>query len=113
MITNVAWIGAVDHRISAAIVFFVLLLLLNTGARRRLFPLRAGAVLLTMCAVSWVLRSLSDVWLADARLQALCFSAQVMALHMLFLAGSWMRTMTERASKSAEAVSCTLMQKSF
>ncbi len=89
MITNVAWIGAVDHRISAAIVFFVLLLLLNTGARRRLFPLRAGAALLTMCAVSWVLRSLSDVWLADARLQALCFSAQIMALHMLFLAGSF------------------------
>ena len=89
MITNVAWIGAVDHRISAAIVFFVLLLLLNTGARRRLFPLRAGAALLTMCAVSWVLRTLSDVWLADARLQALCFSAQIMALHLLFLAGSF------------------------
>ncbi len=89
MITNVAWIGAVDHRISAAIVFFVLLLLLNTGARRRLFPLRAGAALLTMCAVSWVMRTLSDVWLADVRLQALCFSVQIMTLHLLFLAGSF------------------------
>ena len=31
MINNLSWIGAVDHRISAAIVFFILLLLLSTG----------------------------------------------------------------------------------
>lgn len=88
MITNVAWIGAVDHRISAAIVFFLLFLLLNTGTRRGLFPLRAGAVLLTMCAVSWALRTLSDVWLANIYQQGLCYSVQIMALHLLFLAGS-------------------------
>ena len=31
MISNQLWIGAVDHRISAAIVLFVLMLLLFTG----------------------------------------------------------------------------------
>ena len=40
MITNLSWIGAVDHRISAAIVFFMLLLLLNTGKKRSWFPVR-------------------------------------------------------------------------
>ena len=79
MISNQLWIGAVDHRISAAVLFFILLLLLNTGKKQRLFPLRAGAVLAGMCLSSWLLRSMSDEWIADPRLQAVCNSAQIMA----------------------------------
>ncbi len=86
MIGNLAWIGVVDHRISAAIVFFVLMLLLNTGKKRSRFPLRALAVLTGMCVSCWLLRSLSDEWLTDLRFQALCFSAQTMVLHLLFVA---------------------------
>ncbi len=86
MIGNLAWIGAVDHRISAAIVFFALTLLLNTGKKRSHFPLRALAMLTAMCAAGWLLRSLSDEWLLDMRFQALCFSFQTMVLHLLFVA---------------------------
>ena len=88
MIYDEAWIGAIDHRISAAIVFFMLLLLLNNGRRRTLFPLRALGSLAVMCAASWVIRSLSDEWLTDVRLQGLCYAAQLLALHILFLVAS-------------------------
>ena len=87
MTTNLIWISAVDHRISAAIVFFILMLLLNTGKRRSLFVLRAAAVLASMCLCSWLLRSLSDEWLGSLHLRALCYSAQTMALHLLFVWG--------------------------
>ncbi len=86
MINNLVWIGAVDHRISAAIVLFVLMLLLNTGKRRSLFPLRALAAFAVMCLSSWVFRSLSDEWITDVRFQALCISVQTMVLHLLFVA---------------------------
>ena len=85
MTTNFIWISAVDHRISAAIVLFILMLLLNTGKRRSLFVLRAAAVLASMCLCSWLLRSLSDEWLGSLQLRALCFSAQTMVLHLLFV----------------------------
>ena len=84
MIHNFAWIGTVDHRISAAVVFFVLMLLLNKGEKRPLFPLRALWVLIAMCLASWLTRSLSDEWLSDVRLQALCYSAQLLSLYLLF-----------------------------
>ena len=79
MISNQSWVGAVDHRISAAIVFFVLMLLLNTGKKHGSFPLRAGVTLAVMCLSSWLLRSMSDEWLTSAYAQALCCSAQIMA----------------------------------
>ena len=88
MINNLSWIGAVDHRISAAIVFFILLLLLSTGKKRRFFPLRAGLTLMVMVLASWGVRTLSDEWVTDIRIQGLCYSAQIMALHLLFLGGS-------------------------
>ena len=86
MINNFAWIGAIDHRISAAVVFFALLLMLNKGEKRGLFGFRALGAFAVMGAVSWLIRTLSDVWLADIRLQALCYSAQLMALYVLFYA---------------------------
>ena len=97
MISNQLWIGAVDHRISAAIVLFGLMLLLNTGKKRSLFPLRAGAALAAMCLCSWLFRSLSDEWTANAYIQAACHSAQIMALHLLFVAGCFFCFETNRA----------------
>ena len=86
MINDVEWIGSVDHRISAAIIFFILLLLLNASRRRKPFALRAAAVLAAMCASSWLLRTLSDVWLEDIHLQGLCYALQITALHLIYLA---------------------------
>ncbi len=89
MTDNLSWIGSIDHRISAAVIFFVLFLLLNTAPRQSFFPLRVSLILLAMCAVSWILRTLSDVVFSSVYLQGLCYSAQIMLLHPVFLFGSY------------------------
>ena len=73
MISNQFWVGAVDHRISAAIVLFVLMLLLNTGKKRGPFLLRAAVTLAVMCLCSWLFRTISDERSANAYVQAACF----------------------------------------
>ncbi|MDO5326350.1 MAG: GHKL domain-containing protein [Clostridia bacterium] len=88
MISNFAWIESIDHRISAAVVFFVLMLLLNSGEKQPLFPLRAAASFAVMAAVSWVIRSLADVWAPNIHIQALGYSLQLLALHLLFVGAS-------------------------
>ncbi len=97
MISNQLWVGAVDHRISAAIVLFVLMLLQNTGKKRSYFPVRAGITLIVTCLCSWLLRTMSDVWIENIHIQALCCSAQIMALHLLFVAGCFFCWKTNRA----------------
>ena len=97
MISNQLWVGAVDHRISAAIVLFVLMLLLNTGKKRRFFLLRSGVTLAAMCLCSWLFRTISDERSANAYVQAACFSAQIMSLHLLFVGGCFLCYKTNRA----------------
>ena len=87
MMTDLAWVGEIDHRISAAIVFFVLFLLLNTAPKKDRFPLRAGCVLLLMCLFSWLARYGSDVLFAPVYLKGLCYSFRLFSLHLLFLLG--------------------------
>ena len=70
MINDYQWIAVIDHRISAAVVFFVLMLLLNTGERRRLFPLRAALSLTGMCVCSWLIRYTADVLARSIWIQA-------------------------------------------
>ena len=89
MISNQLWVWAVDHRISAAIVLFVLMLVLNTGKRRSRFFLRAGVSMVVMCLCSWLLRTLSDEWIRNVYLQAMCYSVQIMVLHLLFVGCSF------------------------
>ena len=89
MISNQLWVWAVDHRISAAIVLFVLMLVLNTGKRRSRFFLRAGVSVVVMCLCSWLLRTLSDEWIRNVYLQAMCYSVQIMVLHLLFVGCSF------------------------
>ena len=97
MITNLTWIGVVDHRISAAIVFFVLLLLLNTGRKRDAFLLRAGVTLVVMCLTSWGLRTLSDERFESVYAQALCYSVQILALHLLLVGACFFCYQTNHA----------------
>ncbi len=81
---DVGWIGLIDHRISSALVFFLLLLLLNTPARQKRFGLSAALSLLLMCAASWLVRTGADM-LPSLPLQGLGHSAQILALFLLFL----------------------------
>ena len=87
MIEDLRWIGTVDHRISAAIVFFALLMLLNTAPRRARFALRALLVLVLMCLASWLTRYVSEVVFQDAVWKGLGYSVRLLALYLLFLFG--------------------------
>ena len=87
MISDSLWISAIDHRVSAAIIFFILFLLLNGDRKRRFFPLRAGGLFLLMCCVSWVFRYLSDEVFSSVHPQGLAYGLQLLALHLLFIAG--------------------------
>ena len=86
MMTDVGWIGAIDHRISSAIVFFMLMQLLSTPPKRRRFAKTLALSLVAMCAASWAVRYAADVLFTDnVRLQGLGYSAQILILFLLFL----------------------------
>lgn len=87
MITDLTWISKIDHRISAGVVFFVLLLLLNRAPKREMFPLRAIGVLVLMCAGSWLARFAADEVFSEIHLQGLAYSVRLLMLHILFLTG--------------------------
>ena len=84
MIYDNAWVAAVDHRISAAVVFFMLFLLLNIPRRRKGFAARAALALMAMCAASWLARYCADVIFSDIRLRGVGYSVQIMILPLLF-----------------------------
>ncbi len=85
--TDMIWIEEIDHRISSGIIFFMLLLLLGNGRKKDHFFLRVLAVLTCMNLGSWSIRYLSDVILVSPVLQGMAFAAQILILHILFLAG--------------------------
>ena len=87
MITDLTWISKIDHRISAGVVFFVLLLLLNRAPKREMFPLRAVCVLVLMCAGSWLARFAADEVFSEIHLQGLAYSVRLLMLHLLFMSG--------------------------
>ena len=80
-----AWIGTVDHRISTAIVYFVLLILLGNSRPRKQFALRTACSLAFMCLTSWLIRSYTDVILQGSPLRGIGYSLQLLALFTLFL----------------------------
>ena len=87
MITDLTWISKVDHRISAGMVFFVLLLLLNKAQKKPRFWLRAVGLLFLMCASSWLARFAADEFFVEKHLQGLAYSIRLLVLHLLFLFG--------------------------
>ena len=87
MMSDAGWVGAIDHRISSAIVFFALMLMLNTPPKRKHYCLAIVPGLLLMCAASWIVRYVSDVVFVNIQLQGLGRSAQILILFLLFLAG--------------------------
>ena len=89
MMTDLAWIAQIDHRISASLVYFVLLLLLNTAPKRDRFVLRAFGILLLMCLAGWITRYGADVLFTDLRWKGLGYSMRLLALYLLFLAGCY------------------------
>ena len=46
------WISTIDHRVSTALVFFLLLLTMGNGHKKPYFPLRILVSFIALCAVS-------------------------------------------------------------
>ncbi len=85
MITDNWWIEQIDHRVSAAIIFSFLLLLLNGGKKRSLFVLRAGVSVLVMMIAGFAVRWCTDVIFTETWLRALGYALQIVVLYHLFL----------------------------
>ena len=86
MTTDLWFIRVVDHRISTALIFFLLLVLMGKKSRRPVFPLRLFISLLTMCVVSWVLRTLVDESLTGLVLQGVGHSVHLLIMSLLYMA---------------------------
>ena len=55
------WISTIDHRVSTALVFFLLLLTMGNGHKKPYFPLRILVSFIALCAVSWLTRYWIDI----------------------------------------------------
>ena len=86
MITDSWYVQNIDHRISTALIFFLLLFLLGNGKRRSLYPLRMGLSLLVLCAVSLFIRTVTDVYLVGEVFQGLGHSVHLLAMSLLYMA---------------------------
>lgn len=86
MMTDHLWISAVDHRISTALIFFLLLFLLSNGKKRPLFPLCAAVSLLALCAASWIIRFTIDCKLLGLVQQGIGYSLHLLIMSLLFWA---------------------------
>ena len=85
MMTDSWFVQVIDHRISTAIVFFLLLLLTGNRKQRGLFALRLTASLLVMLAVSWCIRTVTEVALMGAVAQGLGHSVHLLAMSLLYM----------------------------
>lgn len=84
MMTDNQWISAVDHRISTALIFFLLLMLMGNKKRRPFFQLRAVASLIGMCLISWIIRYVIDLHLVTIVSQGMGYSFHIVAMSMMY-----------------------------
>lgn len=87
MIGDSLFIQLVDHRVSTALIFFLLMVLLNNRKPKQKFGLRALAAFVAMCAVSWTLRTVIDVGIASEIVQGLEYGVYTIAMSLMFLFG--------------------------
>lgn len=78
------WIATIDHRISTALVFFFLLILLSNGHRKPHFPLRIFASFCALCAMSWATRYAIEVLPTTLSGQGIGYSLQLMCMSLLY-----------------------------
>ena len=87
MIEDSLFIQVVDHRISTALVFFLLVLLLNNRKPKQHFPFRAALVLVGMCLLSWGMRTIIDVKIVGEFKQGYAYGFYTIAMSLSFMAG--------------------------
>ena len=85
MMTDRWFISAIDHRISTALIFYLLLMLIGAPQRKKaLFSLRAAVSLVAMCVVSWGIRSVVDVHLTGNVWQGIGHSVHLIVMSVMF-----------------------------
>lgn len=84
MMTNNVWIRVVDHRISTALILF-LLLVLSQKKKKAMFPLRAGGSLVFLCLSSWLMRTVIDEMLIGVFQQGMGYSVYLLVMSLLFM----------------------------
>ncbi len=90
MMTDHWIISTVDHRISSALIFFLLLLFIGNNSKRPMFTIRALVSLAVMCLVSWSIRTVVDVHLAGAVSIGIGYGVYLLALSLLFMGAYWL-----------------------
>ena len=78
------WVETIDHRISTALVFFFLLMLLGNAHRRSHFPLRVIGSFCALCAMSWGTRYCIDACATTLVGQGIGYSLQLMCMSLLY-----------------------------
>ena len=87
MRTDSWWIQAVDHRVSTALIFLLLIFLLGNERRRKAFVLRFVGTGLVLCLTSWVLRFWIDASSFGTVGSGLGHAFHILCMSLLFLAG--------------------------
>jgi hypothetical protein len=91
MTTDLWFIQSIDHRISTALIFFLLLLLIgNKKKHKPMFPLRAFGALVAMCLVSWSIRTVVDVYLTGAVARGIGHSVHLLAMSLMYMASYYL-----------------------
>lgn len=87
MMTDNWYVQVVDHRISTALIFFLLLFLLGAKKDRKpMYGLRMLGCLVTMCTASWLIRSAVDVLLTTQFAQGIGYSLYLTAMSLIYWA---------------------------
>ena len=90
MMTDRWFIRNIDHRISTALIFFLLLMLIGNKKKRPMFPLRALVSLVALGTVSWCIRTVVDVHLTGVVAQGVGHSLHLLSLSLLYMAAYWL-----------------------
>ena len=78
------WISTIDHRVSTALVFFLVLTMMGNGHKKPHFPLRILVSFIALCAVSWLTRYWIDLCLTTTVAQGIGYSLHLMVMCLLY-----------------------------
>ncbi len=85
MISDNQWVQTVDHRVSLAVIFFALLVLLGAPAKRKWYGLCLACAFIVMCGTSFAIRFGTDELFSDVRVRGIGHMVQILALYLLYL----------------------------
>lgn len=84
MLHDSLWISTIDHRVSTALVFFLLLMTMGNGHKKPYFPVRILVSFIALCAVSWLTRYWIDLCLTTTVAQGIGYSLHLLVMSLLY-----------------------------